>query len=65
MGAGTVAGSGTKIERRMEGRENLGTYEVIVEVGRKTRSERSVVTAARADAPAKPSHHAGDQSPGI
>ena len=39
MGARTGVGTGTGIEMSMEGRESLGTYEVVKEVGRKTRKE--------------------------
>ena len=37
MEAGVEAGTGTKTKRRVEGRKIPGTYEVIVEMGRKTR----------------------------
>ena len=41
MGAGTRAGAGeritTRVQMRVEGREDPGTYEVVVEVGRKMR----------------------------
>ena len=45
-------------EYRDEGGEEeiLRTYEVVIEVGRKTRE------GGRPDAPARPSHHAKDQS---
>ena len=37
MGVRTGAGTGTTIETRVERRESLGTYEMVIEVGRKTR----------------------------
>ena len=38
MGEKTIAGTGMTIDRRMEGKESLGTYEeVVIEMGRKTR----------------------------
>ena len=36
MGVRTGAGTGTRIEMRVEGRESPRTYEVVLEVGRKT-----------------------------
>ena len=50
MGAGTGAGKGTRIERRLDGRESLGTYQVVIEVnlGRRTRERgrRQVLTSS-------------------
>ena len=37
MGVGTGAGMGARIERMVERTESPGTYEVVIEVGRKTR----------------------------
>ena len=37
MGARTGVGTGTRIEVIEEGRESLGTLQVVIEVGRKTR----------------------------
>ena len=37
MGTITGAGTGTRIERSAERRESLGTFEVVIEVGRRTR----------------------------
>ena len=36
MEAGTGAGIETRTERRVDGRESPGTYEVVVEMGRRT-----------------------------
>ena len=36
-GAGTVTGTVMRIERGVEGRESLRTYEVLLEAGQKTR----------------------------
>ena len=58
-----------KIERRVEGRESLGTNEVVIKwVGRFWRGgdadDEPTATAAIPDSPARPSHHAEDQNPG-
>ena len=37
MGARTGAGTETRMDRRVEGRESLETYKVVIDVGRKTR----------------------------
>ena len=38
MGARTIAGTGMIIDRRVEGKKSLGTYEeVVIEMSRKTR----------------------------
>ena len=37
MGASKGAGTGTRVEMRVEGRESFGTFEVVIEVGWKTR----------------------------
>ena len=37
MGARTGSGTGTIIEMRVEGRESSGNFEVVIEMGRKTR----------------------------
>ena len=44
MGArtGAEAGAETRIESRVEGRESPGTYEVVKQVGRKTRERGDV-----------------------
>ena len=36
----TGAGTGARIERRVVARKSLGTYDVVLKVGRKTRKER-------------------------
>ena len=69
IGARTGTGAGARIERQVEGRESLGTYEVVKGVGCKTREggHRQRVTrghSRKTDAPARPSHHAEDQNPG-
>ena len=35
-GAGTGERTGTRVDIRVEGRESLGTYEVVIEVGQET-----------------------------
>ena len=37
VGTRTGARAGTRTERRVKGRESLGTFEVVIDVGRKTR----------------------------
>ena len=70
MGERTGARTGTKIERRVEGRESLGTFIVVVEVGRKDVKGGATPTSSQQPQPqdptppARPSHHAKDQSPG-
>ena len=39
MVTGTGAGAGTRMEMRVEGRESLGTHEVVIEVGPKMRED--------------------------
>ena len=66
MAAGMAAGAGTRREREREReRESLGTYEVVTEVGRKTREGRATPTSnsnhsCKTDAPARPLHHTED-----
>ena len=63
----TRAGMGTRREMRVEGGERLRTFEVVIEVGRRRErggdANEPVTTAARSDAPTRPSHHAKDESP--
>ena len=42
IGTRTRAGTGTITDRRIGGSESLGTYEVVIEMGRKTRKRRAV-----------------------
>ena len=51
------AGTGTRIEMRVGVRESLGTYEVVIEVGRKTREggRRQRVTSNRSRKTRRPS----------
>ena len=69
MGAGTGAGAEAIIERTEERGESPGTYELVIEVNRKTRERgrnQRVTSSHRRTIrrPARPSHYAEDQSPG-
>ena len=60
MGKKTGAGTRTRVEMRLERRESLGTYQVVIEVievGRKTRERgrRQRVTSSRSRKPRRPS----------
>ena len=62
--------TGTRTDKRVEGRESPRTYEVIEEGGSEdmrggaTPTSTLATTAAKPDASVRPSHHAEDQSPG-
>ena len=44
IGARRGAGTGARIEMRVEGRERLGTYEMVIDAGWKTREGGSMAT---------------------
>ena len=50
-GAGTEAERGLLMQRKVEGRQSLGTYEVIMEVDRKTRGREATQRGNRKPSP--------------
>ena len=64
-GAGTEAERGLLMKKEVEGRQSLGTYEVIVEVDRKTRGREATQRDNRKPYPQELAlHYAKDKSPG-